>query len=350
MVELQVERVMPGLRCQAIQGPTIWASKGYRVYESSDMGRTWQRMGRLPVHPAHDLLSRFTPFRRLLRLGVHNLLVLENKIILAVANSCIFRCNNQRQRFELVHELRRGRSPLSQGMCQTSGGYIYYGEYWSNPDREAVHLWRSTDDGLSWETVYTFSAGSIRHIHAVQHDPFTGCLWVATGDRDHECRILCSSDGGRSFEVVGQGAQRWRAVSLMFTPEYVVWGTDVGMDTPQVSNYFCAWRRTDGTFKQLCAVDGPVYYSTQLSGGLLLAGTTVERGGNERDSQAHLWASSDGLIWQDVCAWPKDRWPPIMGYGTLIFPAGQASDGKVYLTGIGLRGLDNVTLQARVAW
>lgn len=95
----------------------------------------------------------------------------------------------------------------------------------------------NTDSVTTWEKVLTFGSlvdwrkdGSIllstRHIHTVMVDPYTGHIWVGTGDSDQHCFIYYSEDDGRSWRIVGMGSQDWRTVSFWFTRNYVYWGTD----------------------------------------------------------------------------------------------------------------------------
>lgn len=346
MTHFTIKRILNGLLCHYSQEGNILATEHYRIWRSVNNGKAWRKFAQAPVSPFRVLLSHFQPFRRALRLGIHNLLILKNGDVLAIADGLIFHSDGRDSGMRIVHKLRRGRSSLSKGICITEGGSIYFGEYWPNSKREKVLLWRSRDSGLSWEIAYIFPKETIQHIHSVQEDPFTGWLWLTTGDHGYECRIQYSDDGGNTFNAIGVGGQHLRAVSLMFTPTHVVWGSDAGMDAPGFSNHFCSWNREKGTIEKLADVDGPVYYSTQLSDGFYLAGTTVEGGNNELDEKAHLWISKDGLEWLDIHEWQKDFYPPIMGYGVLLFPKGEVFSNNIYLSGIGLQDLDNATIIA----
>ncbi len=74
---------------------------------------------------------------------------------------------------------------LPSTVCQTDEA-VYLGEY---PLDSAVtpRVLRSTDRGEIWSSVLQLDG--VRHIHAVQFDPYTHEIWLATGDRDSECRI-----------------------------------------------------------------------------------------------------------------------------------------------------------------
>jgi hypothetical protein len=63
---------------------------------------------------------------------------------------------------------------MAFGMTADSDGRIYYGEYVTRRlgDDETVALFRSDDGGRSFKIVYEFPALVVRHIHAVQWDPY----------------------------------------------------------------------------------------------------------------------------------------------------------------------------------
>lgn len=149
---------------------------------------------------------------------------------------------------------------LPTGFC-IHGDAWYVGEY--PLDAEATpHVRRSTDRGRTWEIVCSLTEA--RHVHSVQTDPYTGELWITTGDVGHGCAIG-RLDGGE-FDRLGSGDQRWRAVELAFTPSSVIWGMDCGYTpAPEI----LAVRRDDfdaaaPTVETLHQLDSPVYYATTL--------------------------------------------------------------------------------------
>lgn len=121
-----------------------------------------------------------------------------------------------------VHELPPSSGPM--GIHPTSvcvvDGTTYLAEYPLGD--EPARVLASDDLGQTWST--HVERDDVRHFHGVFYDPFDDQLWGTTGDTDRESAIGRFVDGG--FEPVGRGSQRWRAVSLMFTPEHVLWGMD----------------------------------------------------------------------------------------------------------------------------
>jgi hypothetical protein len=112
------------------------------------------------------------------------------------------------------------RGVLQSGVCRHEGA-LYLGEY-PLDESATPRILRSTDGGTTWQTAARLP--DVRHVHAVQSDPYGDDLWVTTGDRDEECRVGRLVDG--EIDVVGGGSQRWRTVELAFTPSAVLWGMD----------------------------------------------------------------------------------------------------------------------------
>lgn len=114
------------------------------------------------------------------------------------------------------------RGLLPSSVCVHDGS-VYLGEYPLGAN-DSPRILRSDDYGRTWTTVVELP--EVRHVHAIQVDPYTDEMWVTTGDTDPQCRIGRLVDG--EFEPVLSGAQRFRAVELAFTPDAVLWGVDCG--------------------------------------------------------------------------------------------------------------------------
>ena len=73
----------------------------------------------------------------------------------------------------------------------------YGGDYWANPNKIEANI-NSINLLKLYEVLFQFNNNSVRHIHTVQPDPYTGLLWVSTGDEDAECKIcLIDPDIGK---------------------------------------------------------------------------------------------------------------------------------------------------------
>lgn len=282
-----------------VPGEGVWASRGYDIYFKKTGGRFFRRIARLPLPYGESFWGHSRIARE--RYGIHDLtelMVLRSNTVIAFAGGYIFRKAAGEKRFQRVGQLRRyglgeGRGVLPTSFTDNRRGEIFFGEYWRNPDNEEVKLWRSIDDGKSWETYKTFEAGHIRHIHAVQHDPHTGKVWVTTGDSSRESQVGYLDASGE-YIVVGSGSQKWRTVSLLFTPAYVLWGMD-GYDR-EGNFYIWRWDRTTGETELLQSIDSHAYYSGTGETDMIITTNTWE-------STAKIWASRDGTNWREAASW-----------------------------------------------
>ncbi|MBI2934333.1 MAG: hypothetical protein HYY29_02060, partial [Chloroflexi bacterium] len=301
---------MPNMLAHLVEGRTLWASSNNILYRSDDGGKTFNKVAEVPGPPLIRLLARCRLSQRALRLGIRSIKKLKSGTILAVANKKLFRLDDGG--FEPAYSFRRGFGPLRQGWCEDDRGNCFISEYFLNNRRDApVRLSKSSDDGRTWAPVHSFP--SVRHIHLVQFDPYTGTIWVGTGDRNNESSISFSRDGGVTWTAIGAGDQIFRAVSLIHTQDFVYWGTDA----PTRQNHIYRYCRGAGTVERLAPVSGPVHYSTVLKNGVKLFGSAAE-GKSEGfsaawDNKAHIWASVNGTDWEDLVSWQKDFWPYILG-------------------------------------
>jgi hypothetical protein len=205
-------------------------------------------------------------FRRLFTGYVHsgNVWFLEENTLLANVTNYLFISRDGGATWELIKHLHPSsgmRGILPSGLCY-SDGTIYLGEYIFDESR-SPRIFISEDLGQSWQTELVLDG--IRHVHAVQVDPYTGDIWITTGDRDSEAMIGRIVDG--QLDVIGTGSQLWRAVELVFTPEYILWGTDC----PYKKNYILRVSRDDLEKKikpePVHTVAEPFYYSSSVKVG-----------------------------------------------------------------------------------
>jgi hypothetical protein len=343
-LKLIIEKTVPNMVVHSVDHEEIWASSSYTLYRSKDGGSTFDKVVDLKVPPIMRMLGRFRLSSKALRLGIRSLRILKSGTILAIADRKIFR--GREDKFDVVYSFKKGFGPLPEGWCEDDKGHCYLAEYFLNNRRNTVSdLLKSSGDGQSWRVIR--SLPNVRHIHCVQYDPFGRRVWMGTGDRDEESSISFSEDGGKSWTEIGSGDQMFRTVSLLFTEDYVYWGTDA----PTRQNYIYVYNRESGQIERLSPVGGPIHHATILGNGIKLFATASEgnsEGKNPQwDSKAHIWASQDGIHWEDVMSWEKDFWPYILGYGMVLFAQGRRGD-NVYFTAQSLRKVDGMLMHARL--
>jgi hypothetical protein len=336
-----VER-MPGIPLLHHLEPdgTLWATSRRRIL--CRKGGNWREAGRFPLALPRDLFGFSRPTQRALRVDKANLYVNRLGVILGIRANCVYRIlpgGNLQPLFRI-----QGDSVLHGGIAEDSDGWIYFGEYFMNPGRGPVHVWRVSPDLSHWEQAHTFPAGSIRHVHGVYRDPYdSAALWLTTGDKPGECFIFRSRDGLRSLERYGDGGQGWRAVRLFFTADAVAWLTD----SPDEPNRAWKMPRHGGERTAGQAIPASCWYGTTTREGIHLAFTTVEPGPAIRINQSLVLSSQDALHWKPVIAFEKDGWRPmkLFKYGVISCPSGMMTTEAVYVSGEGLVGLDGESVR-----
>lgn len=293
---------------QKVTDNDIWASNGYDLYKSKDNGTTFEKQFKVPV----SLISlEFFGNSKLLRDYFNRYELLEFEIlptgtIIIFSGGKVFRSEGGGKNFEIVHNYNhyglfgpnKGRGVMPMGIVVDNTGTIFFGEYGFNANRDEVSLYFSKDDGKTWKTLKKFLPGEIRHIHAVQYDEYENLIWIATGDLPNESIIGNFDLKYHKFTVVFQGSRMYTAVSLMFTSDYIYWGTDA----PERQNYIYRYNRKTKELQRLNELDGPVYYSYKMNNGNMIFGTYVEKGAGELDRKATVWYSINGNDWQKLIA------------------------------------------------
>lgn len=304
---------------QDITKEGIWATRGYDIYFMEMNSRFFKKIGRIPIPLGISTLGYFRIIRNILgKNEIVELRSLPSGNIFAFAGSFIFLSSNHGKNFLRIYEINRfglqtGRGVMPQGIAIDKEENIFWGEYWRNPELDEINLWMSSDQGQSWNIAHTFKKGEIRHIHSVQHDQYSDWIWVTAGDEDEQCKIMYSTNKGRSFIKIGSGSQKWRAVSLLFTDEYVYWGMD-GFSAEFPLPRIFRWSRKKGQTEEVATIDSLAFYSTKMQDGTFVLSTSSEIGG------ASIIISKDGKSWNKILSYPGQRKKP---YGTIrIFSSG----------------------------
>jgi hypothetical protein len=329
-----LERI-PGRRVLAWHDDALYASERYVLWRWDYAGRRWTRVARYRPDWTRVLSSATRLGGRLRRDGFHALAVLPDGGLAAILPKAIALCAPGETEFRETWRVRRGTRPMS--LAVAPGGAIYWGEYFDNATRAEVHVYGSHDLGRTWDVVYTFPAGAIRHVHGIVHDPHQECLWMCTGDYESEPRILRVSLDWKSVETVLSSSQQTRTVRPIPAPDGLYFATD----TEREQNYIY---RLDpkGELHRLHPTNGPSLWSCQAGDSLFFT-TDVEPSPVNHRRSACLYGSSDGGAWTELMAWPKDRWHMFLfQFGNIILPTGRNTTPVLAATGSAVRGEDGV--------
>jgi len=317
----------PGLVIQAVYGDSIWASRGYTLYKSNDGGATFVRQFKVPTPlNIHNILSRSRIARNhFVRHEMIEFVKTHHGTYLVFSGGTIYRSADKGGNFYRVHNLKYhgykvGRGVMPLGITIDNNNNIYYGDYGRNINKDTVAIYRSVDDGKTWERFYSYPPGYIRHIHSVQYDRYTDKVWATTGDSDTASTIGYFKSAESDITVALSGGPMYCPVSLVFTESKVYWGSD----KPSQQNYICSFNRETGKVDLLVEIDGPVYYSTILKDGTIVKATSVDGGRGEWDNKSTVWITDDGLKWNKYLAIKKRKGRGVNANSR--FPRGEEPD------------------------
>ncbi len=277
---------------------TVFASRGgNELYKSNDNGEngSWTRQNAFDDYLIHAMF--YTQ---------------EGTLLIVNSNEDVLRSTDQGHTFQTVlTDVIRWRA-FDSIYQDSETGTIMFGEYPSDPEPDDdIRIFKSEDDGASWDTSLARSGDEIRHWHSVQVDPYTGD-WIATsGDLDEEVEWWISSDNGESWEpIIGaesdtEGNQNFRTLGLLFTDDKYIWGSDNPL-WGYGQNFISSTDRDDPSdINKEFRLPAAAYVYWQFSGlwgiGTLPEGTTTE------DQVARIFTSKDqGDSWQETISWPLD--------------------------------------------
>lgn len=313
------------MRLQAVHDGTVYASDGRDVL-TRDAGSAFDRTGRLPLPDGsrdkviYGLLTsgRCRPVvdRLVGSVATVNVWPLSDSDLLATVGRQLFVSGDGGRRWEPSRRLPASSGPMGvlPSAVAHHDGRTYLGEY-PLGDGVTPRVLVSRDCGRAWATHTALP--DVRHVHGVQRDPYTGAIWVTTGDADAESRIGRLRDGG--FQAVGGGSQAWRAVELAFGPSAVLWGMD------------CAYADANRIFKlpreELDTPDpspvavgrapGSVYYSATITADgerWVVFSTAMEAGRDSTGPAAQRSASSQGVAMAASSASGFDDWHELAAF------------------------------------
>ncbi len=316
-----------------------YLSRRDQIFRLLNIDAELERICTIPTPLLRRTAARFRPFQRLLRFLVTNVIPLDNGELFVTFDKTVGVIRNGK--FITLNGLMRPCRVLRSACAVDRSGKVYFGEYLLNESRGEMRIYSHSPGSDSLEVVHTFPANSIRHIHGIYLDAFTDSLFCLTGDVDSECRILQTFDGFKTFKVIGEGDESWRAVSVLFKADSMLYGTDAEHRT---NNIFRIDRAT-GKRTSLGDVNGTVFYSKQAGSELFFA-TTAENAPSQTENVAAIYrVDEDGI--SEVAKFQKDLWPPsLFLFGLIHFPNSNTPADELFFHLVGLKG-DNRTFRLR---
>lgn len=199
-------------------------------------------------------------------------------------------------------------------------GYIYAVEYHTSDGTFAdVRVYRSTDDGVTFDVWYTFPGptssdpNKVRHGHSVQWDSVSQRIYIQMGDADNAAGIYRVNAASTSLEPVVTRAMLAaagivtvpnlaRSIGIMWFPDYIVWGvdepqgeivrmkrTEIGKPAPVIERIYQLTSGGWGCVK--ASADGSTW---------LTFGSAETAGNTSGDRNMHVYAVTDqgATVWE----------------------------------------------------
>jgi hypothetical protein len=298
----------------------------------------------LPGDGLKSLLGLFRTGRRAFRLDKCNVIPVENSLVI-IRQGSVYHFDLNSKLLTKVLVLSNCRNILHQSMLVTENGEVFFGEYGNNASRSEVPVYRSQDSGKSWQKIYTFNAGKVKHIHGCYWDKYEEKVWVFTGDFSGECYAICTDKDFKNIEWVGDGQQSYRMCNAFFEEDSIHWI----MDSQLEDSYHVRMDRRTRKIERLNKFPGPVWYIKRLLDGYYLAATAQEIGPGVKDQYAHIMASKDLNTWEDIAQFKHDGLPKrYFKFGVIGFADGPQSGEKFYIFGEALNGLEGIASLCQV--
>ena len=243
-------------------------SKNNKLFVYDLLTNNYSFIVSLPCSPLISFFSKFKILSRLFRLGVRLAVPLSEDKILVVFNKLFFEVSIFDKSYEVVFNLPRGNRPLSIAKVDCIDGFdntLYFGEYFSNLQRDKVNVYKRLPDGC-WVIVYTFPEDTIEHIHAIIPDNYRECLWILTGDFDKASGIWMVKDNFNEVKPILVNNQKFRACVAFPEQEGLVYATDSQFE----KNSIRLLRKNNGEWVSdfICEINGPAIYGCKVKNDL----------------------------------------------------------------------------------
>lgn len=327
-----VEKVLElkGYTVEWAEKDNFYLSRRNIIYHSENLKPPFTKIATIDAPSWKNLAANFRLAQRLLRFQVTNIIPLAGKNLFITFDKTVGIVRDGK--YQPLKGLVRPCRVLRAACAINEKGDIYFGEYLANTERGEMRIYRYKNGSDALEIAHTFPPDSIRHIHGIYFDKFSDSLFCLTGDDDNECQIICSSNGFKTTEIIGQGDETWRAVSILFDENNYFYG----MDAEFRANLIYKANRQTLERKSLGEVNGTVFYSKKIGTDLFFT-TTAENAPSQTENVAALWHIDEHDNCERLASFKKDGWhTSLFQFGTIHFPYFSNLDGELHFHLVGV--------------
>lgn len=307
------------------------------IYNTDDQTK---KAIQLPLSAIQKCLCKWRLTERILHMDIRWAVETDDDHILILFEDGIFRVSLSDSTLQKEECSFRGK-PFS--VCRYRD-MLLFGDYGLNTERLPVNIYCRDSAGL-WTTLYTFAAGTVRHIHNIIISGDR--IYILTGDEDSECGIWYTDDNFATVKPFVRGNQQYRCCQMLPTPDGMYFVTDA----PSEPNWlYCA---SGNDIKQMNEIDGSCIYGAKDDERLVFS-TTVEpdaHAGNRFDywltnkpgkgiknTNCSVYLLYEGVLTK-IAEFRHDRLPlRLFQYATCYFS--NIRNGTVYFSPVSVKGND----------
>lgn len=313
---------------------------------------------KLPCNKIEHLLAINRITERLLRLEPRFAEYIGKSSFLMSFHGCMYRISNGQIIQELTY--RPGmNNPLS--IC-VRGTETYFGEYWGNPNKEAVSIFKR-DEKANWVRVFSFKPGEVCHIHQIVYDKYRKCFWICTGDKDDESAIWKAEDDFKNVKKYIGGSQQYRTCFIVPQEDCLLYLTD----SPNDQNWLYLIKPVEKNIlpRKVAPIPGPCIYGKVIDDKRFIFSTSVEPdstlskwkyrllnklGKGIEKPYSNLIIVSDGKNLQTIDSIKKDNhnmW--LFQFGNMRFISGnEQNTDEILVSPIALNKADGGTFKYKI--
>ena len=281
---------------------------------------------------------------RLLRLGIRAAEPIDNTTIVISRGSYLYELNIVTGDLSKGCHCGEGIRPLVFTTVKGIKGFeegVIFGGYLGNMAKNPVSIYKRT--GVDrWDIVYTFSQGTINHVHNILPDPYRNCLWIFTGDFGEASAIWKVTGNFKKVERVVCNDQKYRACVAYALPEGLLYATDA----PFADNYIYLMNTDSYEVKEIFPIDGSCIYGCKWRDHYVFSSTVEgdgrntskmeflfgrKRGAGIKDDNVHMYKGNLKDDFKEIYKEKKDCMPYYtFQFGVFKFPYGINNSDVLY--------------------
>jgi len=319
-----------------IRGKILWVEGNDSLLLGNDQGGICRfspqenklyKVAPSPLSIMERILGRQRQLGRLLRQSPRCLIKLPSATLLWSSGGRLWRKESDEPSATCTFRFSTGHGPLF--LARDQDGFVYWGEYIAKNKAYPTAIYRSSDEGITWERIFRFDTGCIRHVHGMFWDKASQRIWLTTGDANHESGLWVL-EKNRPVMIAG-GKNLFRIVQPVFTSTQILFGTD----TPGQNCGIYRFDRKTGMVEKLKSVRGPVFFGC-CAGDWVAFSTVVEPSHPENHAALYL-ANVNRLEFKEALTLKKDRWNMrLFQYGQIYLPQNNSEFPRIWFTPSGL--------------